>query len=72
MPEIVVSLSLSEDRQQGVFTDAVNTYTSTTTDAMNYQIVTASTGTSMKLTFISVWGNLSTARTSNYLQRPKL
>ena len=45
----------------GVFTDAVNTYTSATTDAMNYQIVTASTGTSMKLAFISVWGNLSIA-----------
>ncbi|MFZ0511581.1 MAG: hypothetical protein WAM14_08245 [Candidatus Nitrosopolaris sp.] len=45
----------------GVFTDAVNTYTSATTDAMNYQIVTASTGTSMKLAFISVCGSLSTA-----------
>jgi hypothetical protein len=31
----------------GVFTDAVNTYTSATTDAMNYQTVTASIGTSM-------------------------
>jgi hypothetical protein len=30
-------------------------------DAMDYQIVTASIGTSMKLAFISVWGSLSTA-----------
>jgi hypothetical protein len=38
-----------------------DTYAAATTDAMNYQVVTASTGTSMKITFISVWGNVSSA-----------
>ncbi|MGC1932903.1 MAG: hypothetical protein WA667_28345 [Candidatus Nitrosopolaris sp.] len=55
-----VSVSIAGS-STGVFTDASNSYTAASTDAMDYQIVTASTGTSMKLAFISVWGNLSTA-----------
>jgi hypothetical protein len=41
----------------GIFNDNTNTYSATTTDAINYQIVTASAGTSMKIAFIAVWGN---------------
>lgn len=41
----------------GVFSDSVNTYVSAATDLMNYQLVTASTGTSMKISHISVWTN---------------
>jgi uncharacterized membrane protein (Fun14 family) len=33
------------------------TYSAATTDAMNYQVVTGSTGTSMKIAFIAVWGS---------------
>jgi hypothetical protein len=31
--------------------------TAATTDAINYQVVTASAGTSMEIVFIAVWGN---------------
>jgi hypothetical protein len=41
----------------GIFSDSTNTYSAATTDAINYQVVTASTGTSMKIAFIAVWGN---------------
>ncbi|MGA8083556.1 MAG: hypothetical protein WB988_17015, partial [Candidatus Nitrosopolaris sp.] len=41
----------------GIFIDNTNTYSAATTDAINYQVVTASTGTSMKIAFIAVWGN---------------
>jgi hypothetical protein len=41
----------------GIFTDNTDTYSAATTDAMNYQVVTASAGTSMKIAFIAVWGN---------------
>ena len=41
----------------GIFVDNTNTYQAATTDLMNYQIVTGSTGTSMKITQMSVWGN---------------
>ena len=41
--------------------NATNTFSinasAATTDAMNYQVVTGSTGTSMKIAFIAVWGN---------------
>jgi hypothetical protein len=38
----------------GVFVDATDTYTSATTDTMNYKLAIGSTGTSLKLSFISV------------------
>jgi hypothetical protein len=41
----------------GIFNDNTNTYSAATTDAINYQVVTASTGTSMNIAFIAVWGN---------------
>jgi hypothetical protein len=41
----------------GIFNDNTNTYSAATTDAMNYQVVTASAGTSIKIAFIAVWGN---------------
>jgi hypothetical protein len=41
----------------GIFNDNTDTYSAATTDAMNYQVVTASAGTSMKVAFIAVWGN---------------
>ena len=34
--------------------DNTDTYTAATTDAINYQVVTASAGTSMKIAFIAV------------------
>jgi hypothetical protein len=42
----------------GVFVDNTYTYTAATTDAMNYKLATGSTGTSLKLSFISVWGRV--------------
>jgi len=41
----------------GIFNNNTNTYSATPTDAINYKIITASTGTSMKIAFIAVWGN---------------
>jgi hypothetical protein len=41
----------------GIFNDNTNTYSAATTDAINYQVVTASTGTSIKIAFIALWGN---------------
>jgi hypothetical protein len=41
----------------GIFIDNTDTYSAATTDAINYQVVTASAGTSMKVAFIAVWGN---------------
>jgi hypothetical protein len=41
----------------GIFNDNTDTYTAATTDTINYQVVTASAGTSMKIAFIAVWGN---------------
>ena len=41
----------------GIFSDSINTYSAATTDAINYQVVTSSAGTSMKIAFIAVWGN---------------
>ena len=40
-----------------MLSDSTDTYTAATTDSMNYQIVTGSTGTSLKIAFIAVWGN---------------
>jgi hypothetical protein len=45
----------------GVFVDSTDTYTANTTDAMNYQIVTGSTGTSISISFIEVYGNATPA-----------
>jgi hypothetical protein len=45
----------------GIFNDNADTYTAAATDAMNYQIVTASTGTSISLSFIEVYGNATPA-----------
>jgi len=41
----------------GIFNDNIDTYSAATTDAINYQVVTASAGTSMKIAFIAVWRN---------------
>lgn len=38
----------------GLFFDNSNTYTSSSTDAMNYQLITGSTGTNMTILFITV------------------
>jgi hypothetical protein len=43
----------------GIFNDNTDTYTAAATDAMNYQIVTGSTGTSISISFIEVYGNAS-------------
>ncbi|MGB6531624.1 MAG: hypothetical protein WBF33_26255, partial [Candidatus Nitrosopolaris sp.] len=45
----------------GIFTDNTHTYTAAATDAMNYQIVTGSTGTSISISFIEVYGNATPA-----------
>jgi len=45
----------------GIFDDSTDTYTAAATDAMNYQIVTGSTGTSISLSFIEVYGNATPA-----------
>jgi hypothetical protein len=37
----------------------LHTYNAAATDAMNYQIVTGSTGTSISISFIEVYGNAS-------------
>jgi hypothetical protein len=45
----------------GIFNDNTDTYTAASTDAMNYQIVTGSTGTSISISFIKVYGNATPA-----------
>jgi hypothetical protein len=45
----------------GIFNDSTDTYTAAATDAMNYQIVTESTGTSISISFIEVYGNATPA-----------
>ena len=47
------------DRRFGSITGSSsgNFNDNTDTDAINYQVVTASAGTSMKIAFIAVWGN---------------
>ena len=45
----------------GIFNDNTDTYTAAATDAMNYQIVTGSTGTSISISFIEVYGNATPA-----------
>jgi hypothetical protein len=41
----------------GIFNDNTDTYSAATTAAIDYQVVTGSPGTSMKIAFIAVWGN---------------
>lgn len=56
------SLSVSIGASQtGVVSDSINTdnYTASSTDLVNYKLVTAATGTSMNISHISVWTNLS-------------
>ena len=48
----------------GIFNDNADTYTAAATDAMNYQIVTGSTGTSISISFIEVYGNATPAATA--------
>jgi hypothetical protein len=55
-----VALSIDANTT-GIFTDNTHTYTAAATDAMNYQIVTASTGTSISISFIEVYGNATPA-----------
>jgi hypothetical protein len=45
----------------GIFNDNADTYSAAATDAMNYQIVTGSTGTSLSISFIEVYGNATPA-----------
>jgi hypothetical protein len=42
----------------GIFNDS-DTYTAAATDAMNYQIVTGSTGTSISISFIEIYGTMT-------------
>jgi hypothetical protein len=53
--------TLSIGANAGIFNDNTDTYTATATDAMNYQIVTGSTGTSTPISFIEVYGDASPA-----------
>jgi hypothetical protein len=53
---IAVSIGASST---GVFVDATDSYTAATTDAMNYKLATGSTGTSISISHLSVWGNIS-------------
>lgn len=55
-----VSVSIGAS-STGVFVDNTDTYTAATTDAMNYKLATASTGTSISISHLSVWGNISAA-----------
>ena len=55
-----VTLSIGANTT-GIFTDNTHTYTAAATDAMNYQIVTGSTGTSISISFIEVYGNATPA-----------
>jgi hypothetical protein len=48
----------------GIFSDNTDTYSAAPTDAINYQVITGSTGTSIKIVFIAVWGNISAAAAS--------
>jgi hypothetical protein len=43
----------------GVFVDATDTYTAATTDTMNYKLAIGSRGTSISISHLSVWGNIS-------------
>ena len=45
----------------GIFNENTDTYTAAATDAMNYQVVTGSTGTSISISFIEVFGNATPA-----------
>jgi hypothetical protein len=47
--------------QTGVLSDSTDNYTAATTDAMNYSVVTGATGTSLKISFLSIWGNATPA-----------
>ena len=58
-----VALSIGANTT-GIFTDNTHTYTAVPTDAMNYQIVTGSTGISISLSFIEVYGNATPAAAS--------
>lgn len=42
----------------GVFSDSIDIYNSNASDLLNYKLVTASTGTTMKFSHMSVWTNL--------------
>jgi hypothetical protein len=53
---VAVSIGASST---GVFVDATDTYTAATTDAMNYKLTTGTTGTSISISHLSVWGNIS-------------
>jgi hypothetical protein len=48
-----VALSIGADSTD-IFKDNTDTYTAAATDAMNYQIVTGSTGTTISISFIEV------------------
>jgi hypothetical protein len=53
---VAVSIGASST---GVFIDATDTYTAATADAMNYKVTTGTTGTSISVSHLSVWGNIS-------------
>jgi hypothetical protein len=47
-----------------------HTYTAAATDAMNYQIVTGSTGTSIFISLIEVYGNATQAAAATMMSYP--
>jgi hypothetical protein len=53
---VAVSIGASST---GVFVDATDSYTAATTDAMNYKVTTGTTGTSISVSHLSVWGNIN-------------
>jgi hypothetical protein len=56
--QLICELTLSiTGSSTGIFNDNTDTYSAATTDAINYQVITASAGTSMKIAFIAVCGN---------------
>lgn len=58
--EMTVSITLNTT---GVFTTSDPDYQASTTDAMNFDVVPGSTGTSITITQISVWANATPAPT---------
>jgi hypothetical protein len=53
---VAVSIGASST---GIFTDATDTYTAATTDGTNYKVTTGTTGTSISVSHLSVWANIS-------------
>lgn len=54
-------MSVSIGGTTGIHLDSTDSYTASTTDLMNYQLVTGSTGSAMTISQMSVNGNITTA-----------